>query len=266
MERGGKIWTSDLLYLMEILGVSERAVRSALSRMARNDWLSSSKEGRKSQYALTDRGRTLLEKGARRIFEPSFTNWNGQWHLVLYSIPKKERPKRHKLRTQLAWLGFGRLASGCWISPHNRIDELNNILVELDAKSHVKMFSGQYFGPAAVEKMVNQCWDLNELEKQYQSFISRYQQEYLDCQEQHVSSQYLDPQICFVRRFWLTHEFQSIPLTDPNLPPSLLPPEWIGFAGRELFNNYRALLGTYATGFVWYILTKYGFSGQGISA
>ncbi len=261
MDRSGEIWTSDLLYLMNVLGVSERAVRSALSRMTRNKWLTSSKDGRRSLYSLTERGRTLLEKGGRRIFEPVFTDWDGQWHLVLYSLPEKKRSERHQLRTQLTWLGFGRLTAGCWISPHNRIDELSNILAELDIEPHVQLFSGQYFGPGAVEEMVRQCWNLTELEKQYQSFLSRYEEEYSDCQERHSQNQYLDPQFCFIRRFWLTHEFQSIPLIDPNLPPSLLPPDWIGFTAHELFDNYRALLGTYANAFVSYVLAKYGFTG-----
>lgn len=250
MERGGRIWTSDLLYLMEGLGLSERAVRSTLSRMARKKWLSSRRKGRLSQYSLTAKGRALLEEGGQRIFEPPFTEWDSQWHLVLYSLPEKRRAARHALRTQLTWLGFGRLAPGTWISPHNREKELSGIFSELKIQENVQLFCGQYQGFQPARELVKQCWDLDELANHYQDFIGRYEDEYRECCENHRRGRPLDPQFCFNRRFWLTHEFQGIPLKDPNLPPELLPEDWIGTHGRTLFTNYRELLGTYANQFV----------------
>ena len=256
LERGGEIWTLDLLHLMAVLGVSERAVRSALSRMARKGWLASRRKGRRSQYSLTRRGQILLEKGRGRIFEPAFTDWDGCWRLVLYSLPESMRAARHALRTQLTWLGYGCLAAGAWISLHDRFDELNNTLSELNLEPYIQLFSGEYTGPSSVEDLLHQCWDLEGLGEQYQDFIARYQQEYLDCLAQNAQGQALDPQFCFIRRFWLTHEFQSIPLVDPNLPTSLLPADWIGFTARQLFIKYHELLGAHAHTFVDSVLTK----------
>ncbi len=250
MERGGGIWTSDLLYLMDQLGISERAVRSTLSRMARKKWLTSRREGRLSQYSLTARGQALLEEGGQRIFESPFTQWDGNWHLVLYSLPEKRRAARHTLRTQLTWLGLGRLAAGAWISPHNREKELAGIFSDLKISGHVEMFCGQYQGFKTARQLVRRCWDLDDLADHYRDFIVRYEDEYRECCENHRQGRPLDPQFCFIRRFWLTHEFQGIPLKDPNLPPELLPSNWIGHAGRTLFTNYRQLLGTYANQFV----------------
>ncbi len=258
LERGVKLWTSELLYLMEVLGVSERAVRSALSRMTNNGWLISQKDGRRSRYSLTERGKTLLEKGGMRIFEPVFTDWDNQWHLVVYSLPESKRPLRHTLRTQLTWLGFGRLATGTWISPRNRIDDLKNLLTELDINSHIQIFSGQYRGPSSATELVEQCWDLDELSIQYQGFINRHEQDFLRCEAYHENTLNLDSKHCFIHRFWVTHEFQSTPFTDPNLPPSLLPSDWIGITARNLFHNYRDLLGKYAHDFVDEVLVGSG--------
>src|SRR5690349_6334762 len=69
LPRGGAIWTASLLYLLDLLGVGERAARSALSRMTSRGWLIARKRGRRSQYSLTAQGRALLEQGQRRIFE-----------------------------------------------------------------------------------------------------------------------------------------------------------------------------------------------------
>ncbi len=249
-ERDGKIWTGDLLYLMGLLGVSERAVRSTLSRMTHKGWITSEKHGRRSQYRLTREGRSLLAAGQHRIFEPIFTDWDQQWHLVVYSLPEKKRRVRHALRTQLAWLGFGSLAPGTWISPHGRRPQLQSIFDELGVEAFVNLFCGVYIGPSPARELVHQCWDLTGLEAQYRDFIARHQPAYLECLEQEERGIAQEPRECFLRRFWLMHEFQSFPLKDPNLPTVLLPPDWIGILARKLFDDYRNLLGTYANQFI----------------
>jgi phenylacetic acid degradation operon negative regulatory protein len=250
LPRGGTIWTSDLLYLLELLGVSERAARSALSRMTRRGWLVAHRRGRRSQYALTAQGWTLLEEGERRIFEPPFIDWDGLWHLVVYSLPEKKRALRHALRQRLIWLGFGRLAPATWVSVHDRQVELKSIFNELGVHKNVEVFSGMRMELSSEQALIQSCWDLPSLEAEYREFINHYQAEFEACQGQGNDRMNLSPEVCFVRRFWLTHDFQPFPLKDPNLPTALVAPDWIGFAARRLFEDYRQLLGTYANQFV----------------
>lgn len=247
--RGGEIWTSSLLELMELLGTSERAVRSTLSRMTRKGWLKSQKYGRRSRYSLTPAGKALLEVGGRRIFESIITQWDQQWTMVVYSLPEQKRRRRHHLRTQLSWLGFGLLAPGTWISPHDRREELSDLAADLGVEAHVDFFCGLYLGPGTAQELVQRCWDLEVLASQYQEFINRHLPAYQECasQDQPMS---LTAEECFLRRFWLTHDFQSFPLKDPNLPTALLPPDWIGFAARQLFDDYRRLLDARANKYV----------------
>lgn len=249
-ERGGKIWTGDLLHLMGMLGVSERAVRSTLSRMTRKGWIVSKKHGRRSRYSLTRTGQMLLDSGQRRIFEPIRASWDAQWHLVVYSLPEKKRRIRHALRTQLAWLGFGSLAPGTWISPRDRPDELKALFAELGVESYVDEFCGPYLGPLSAVELVRRCWDLDGLAAQYEEFIARHRPAYQECLTLEEQDTPLKPEECFLRRFWLMHEFQSFPMKDPNLPTALLPPDWVGITARQLFDDYRQLLGTYAIEFV----------------
>jgi phenylacetic acid degradation operon negative regulatory protein len=250
LPNGGKIWTGDMLYLMNLLDISERAVRSTLSRMTRKGWISPEKHGRRSQYTITPRGRALLESGYARIFEPSFTDWDQTWHLVVYSLPEKKREIRHELRKQLTWLGFGRLESGTWISPHNRQAELKSLFSELKIEAFVEQFSGAHLGPSSSLKLAKRCWNLQELETAYQDFVGRYAPKYEQYISQVMKSQCPKPEECFIQRFWITHEFQALPLKDPNLPTELLPPDWIGSTARDLVSDYRKLLGLYANQFV----------------
>jgi len=250
LPRGGTVWTSDLLYLLDLLGVSERAARSTLSRMTRKGWLAARKQGRCSQYTLTPRGWALLKQGEQRIFEPPFSNWDGCWHIVVYSLPEEKRRLRHSLRQSLTWLGHAPLAPGTRISPHNRRLEVENICRELGIQEYVEMFSGMHLGHASAKELASRCWDLTMLEDQYREFIAHHRTAYLQCLEDNDRTFALKPEECFARRFWLTYEFQSFPLRDPNLPTALLPPGWAGYAARELFEDYRGWLGTRANDFV----------------
>ncbi len=249
LPRGGTIWTSDLLHLLGLLGVTERASRSVLSRMTRKNWVIARREGRHSQYSLTARGWTLLEEGGQRIFEPPFTDWDGLWHVVVYSLPEQKRKLRRALRQRLIWLGFGRLAAATWVSPHNRNTELEVIFNELGAQEHVEVFSGMRREMSSAQTLIKNCWDLPQLEADYQDFITHYQPKYEACNCGNGKLN-LPPDECFVRRFWLTHDFQPFPLKDPNLPIALLSPDWIGFKARQLFDDYRQMLGIYANQFV----------------
>jgi len=158
------------------------------------------------------------------------------------------------LRTRLTWLGFGRLSPGAWISPHNRQKELDTVLADLAIERCVDQFSSVYKGPSKAQDLVDRCWGLDALEEQYTDFITRYQPEYLEfkmaSREQGNGQTSLNQQDSFLRRFWLTHEFQYFPLKDPNLPVALLSPDWSGFTARELVSNFRQLLETPANEYV----------------
>ncbi len=250
MPYGGTIWTTDLLYLTDLLDLSERATRSTLSRMVRKGWLKASKRGRRSYYSLTARGRLLLEQGKQRIFELPLTDWDGQWRLVIYSLPENKRKLRHALRRQLIWLGFGRLAPATWVSPHDRTVELNNIFAELRVRDYVDLFSSRYLGTSSAEELVQRCWNLPELEVEYRQFVAHYQPQYEICQAKSEAELQASPEDCFVRHFRVTNAFQPFPRKDPHLPTVLLPPDWIGFTARQLFDNYRQLVEPYTTDFI----------------
>jgi phenylacetic acid degradation operon negative regulatory protein len=250
MPYGGAIWTTDLLYLTNLLDLSERATRSTLSRMVRKGWLKAGKRGRRSYYSLTPRGQSLLEHGKQRIFETPLTDWDGQWHLVIYSLPEKKRKLRHSLRQQLTWLGFGRLAPATWVSPHDRTAELNDILAELKVRDYVDLFSSRYLGASSTEELVQRCWNLPELEVEYRHFVARFQPQYETCLAKSEEDLRASPEECFVRYFQVTNAFQPFPRKDPHLPMVLLPPNWIGFTARQLFDNYRQLVEPYTTDFI----------------
>lgn len=246
MPRGGQIWASGLLSLLELLGVSERAARSTLSRMVRKGWLKTRRAGRHSLYTLTPRGQRLLAEGGQRIFEPRQHHWEGRWHLVVYSLPERKRKLRDDLRKRLTWLGFGRAAPGSWISAHDRQAEVEELLTDLKVHAYVHYFSDVRLAIGSDQEIVEACWDLKSLNRRYARFVSKWEPSY----EKLARGECLSPDECFVQRFWITNEHSEFPRLDPNLPDALLPADWQGDKAACIFNEYRYLLSERANEFL----------------
>ena len=247
--RGDRVWTGGLLDMLSRLGVRERAARSALSRMKLKGWLTAGRSGRRSVYILTPRTKTLLGEGARRMFGPRPTKWDGSWHLVVYSLPQTQRALRRQLRTRLSWLGYGMLLPGTMVAAFPRDGEVTELFRELGVERYVHFFSRSKLETADGNEIVARCWDLPGLNRRYAQFIRRYQPSYEWFLGSNQSSDGLPPEESFVHRFWITYEFSSYPREDPNLPPELLPPDWVGGQAAELLRGYRELLKAAAEGF-----------------
>jgi phenylacetic acid degradation operon negative regulatory protein len=247
--RGETVWTSGLLDLLSRLGVGERAARSALSRMKLKGWLKASRSGRRSAYTLTPKTRALLDEGSRRLFGPRPTQWDGSWHLVVYSLPQTRRALRRQLRTRLSWLGYGMLLPGTMVAAFPKHEEVTQLFRELGVGRYVHFFSRSRLETADGNEIVSRCWDLPGLNRRYARFIRRYQPSHEWFLERCRSSDGLPPEESFVHRFWITYEFSSFPREDPDLPPELLPPDWVGGQAAELLRSYRQLLKEAAEGF-----------------
>jgi len=242
LPRGGSAWTSGLLALLQLLEVSERAARSTLSRMSQKGWLSSVRVGRNSLYSLTPRGMRLVKEGEVRIFEPRRTTWDGLWHMLVYSIPEGRRRSRGKLRERLGWLGYGRLAPGTLISPNDRREEVQAQLEDLGLMSFAQYFSGMRLHFAGSQEIVGGCWDLDGLNEDYARFLKVYEPTFHGVQRDNHRGRPKTPAECFVLRFWLTLEYSQFPRRDPNLPPVLQPPGWLGTRASQMFQEFHQLL------------------------
>jgi len=247
--RGGEVWIGHIIELMSGLDTSAQAVRSTLSRMMRKGWLRSRREGRLSYYSITPKTKTLIAEGTQRIYQPRQDPWDGCWHILTYSIPEKRRHLRHRLRQQLIWLGFGRLGPATWISPRDLGSEVTQVAENLGITGQLHLFSGEYLGLADAQTLVDQCWGLDELNRAYQQFIERHQPDWKRCREK-ANNDDISPRSAFIRRFLLVHEYRSFPYVDPNLPPELLPDNWLGNQAVTLFQNYAALLAPLANEYV----------------
>ncbi|WP_186670995.1 phenylacetic acid degradation operon negative regulatory protein PaaX [Sporosarcina sp. BP05] len=245
---GNKVWIGSLIRLLKEFGHNEQSVRVAVSRMMKQGWLQSEKQGNKSYYFLTARGEARIEEAAIRIFKLNPTNWDGKWRMLMYTIPEEKRQIRDELRKELLWSGFGSFSNGCWISPNNLEKEVDFLIEKYEIQSYVDFFVSDYKGPQKNKMLVEKSWPLQEIEGKYQEFITTYSKKYIVHQSMVNRNEMSDAE-CFVERTNLVHEYRKFLFTDPGLPKGLLPEVWSGNHATLLFEQYYKLLAQSASRF-----------------
>jgi phenylacetic acid degradation operon negative regulatory protein len=227
---GGEIWIGSLTRFMAEFGISEPAVRQAVSRMARQGWMSARKVGNRSYYAMTARGTERVDKVSPRIYHPPDDSWDGQWRLVAYSVPERIRENRDRFRKDLTVVGFAPLGPSLWLSPRDVLDAAREAAAQTGLLEHVNLFVAQSRGPRSDRDLLTSCWDTSVIAQSYHAFIETY--------ERHAATPSSDDAHAFVAREWLVHDYRKFIYVDPGLPLSLLPHDWPATRASALFRLY----------------------------
>jgi phenylacetic acid degradation operon negative regulatory protein len=234
--RGGEVRLRGLVKLMGAFDVSETTVRVVVTRLRKEGWLASRRDGRETVYTLTDAAWGLLDEGRQRIFDRARGPWDGQWHMVLYSVPETERALREQLRKKLAWCGFGPLSSGVWLSPHDRTEQVRAAFAD-SAAVQLDVFRSRSTGTDADRDIAARSWDLDDLDRSYVELLDRYRPRLPAYRAGELSG--VD---ALVERMRLVHDYRRFPFRDPDLPPELLPAGWHGRLAHEVFLEAHGLL------------------------
>ena len=245
---GSKIWIGSLIRLLKEFGHNEQGVRVAVSRMVKQGWIQSEKQGNKSYYFLTDRGVQRMDEAANRIYKMKPNEWDGKWRILMYTIPEDKRQLRDDLRKELLWSGFGSFSSGCWISPNDLEKQINRLIEKYDINEYVDFFISEYKGPKENQTLVEKSWHLEEIENKYEEFIEKYSKQFI-VHQSIISRGEMSDADCFVERTNLVHEYRKFLFIDPGLPKELLPSKWNGNHAALLFSQYYQVLAEPASRF-----------------
>ena len=220
-QHGGWIWLGSLIEAIQPLGFSERLIRTSVFRLVQDDWLQVEKIGRKSYYAFTESASQQYRKAARRIYSNTSTNASDGWLLVFPSFVPESQMQSFK--RQLRWLGFSSLASGTLAHPSIDHTSLQETLEEMNLTNEVIVMQSQTLdtqSEANLKYLVQERWDVSELEQQYQSLVEDYSAlQLLQANRQNK----LDAEKQFLLRTLLVHEYRRLLLKDHELPKSMLP-------------------------------------------
>jgi phenylacetic acid degradation operon negative regulatory protein len=211
------------------VGYTPHAARQAIARSVAGGWLHAERRGRRSRMRLTPGTADMLRAGAERIYrfgEPWV--WSGEWLLVVLRVPEERREVRHRVRTRLAWAGFGSLGGGVSISPHvEREDELRDLAG--GGVAEVQSFRAQLGALGDPRRMVSEAWDLDAVAAAYRRFADAFRRE-----------RPASPAAVFRAQTLLVHEWRRFPFLDPDLPEAMLPAGWPRARAHEVFHERHA--------------------------
>ena len=236
--RGGELpgpWFSSTF---EGIGHAASAVRLALFRMVKNGELDARREGRVNFYRLTSFGRAGIESGRQMLFGSPEREWDGNWTMVHFHFPTGDRFRRDHMRNILTLEGFGCLGPAVYVHPRDR---RLRVLKAMDAEEEgrvegVVIFRGKCVGGETDEELVRRLWDVGALNQRYETVLRA-----LAPLENH-SDPGLTAQESFFYRIGVVLLYLGVAWTDPELPESLLPANWLGFKARRTASElYEAL-------------------------
>ncbi|MFL6138434.1 MAG: PaaX family transcriptional regulator C-terminal domain-containing protein [Frankiaceae bacterium] len=245
VDAAGWLAVGDVVRLLDALGVDEPAVRQAVSRMKRRGRLvSSPRSGGRGTggvtvgYAPSPELAAILAEGDRRIFghrEPA--RLADGWVVAVFSVPESDRHLRHLLRSRLARLGFGNLASGVWLAPARLRDDADAVVERLGLEAHVDLFDARHLGFGDVAGLVARAWDLDGLVATYGAFVAGQE----PVRKRWAAGAGTDER-AFVDYLGALTEWRRLPYLDPGLPAEVLPAAWEGHRAAEIFHALHELL------------------------
>jgi phenylacetic acid degradation operon negative regulatory protein len=235
--RGRSAPIASLVRLLAALDIAAPAVRTAVSRMVRQGWLSPVRLPQGRGYALTAKAVRRLDEAGRRIYRDAPDVWDGRWHLlVIQHIP--DRARRERLRAGLGYLGYAPLDDTTWLSPRPSAEL--EALFEVEGV-RAERFASSYDGDA--RGLVARAWDLDGLARAYERWLGDAEELLATCTEP------ADEQ-AFAVRSRLVHEWRKFLFRDPGLPSTLLPDDWPGGKAARFFDAEAARLLPAASRFV----------------
>jgi phenylacetic acid degradation operon negative regulatory protein len=227
LSRGEEAPVAGLVRLLAPLGISAPAVRTAVSRMARQGWLAPVRLPGGAGYRLTPRAVGRMREAADRIYRRGTPPWDGRWHVVVVERVA-ERAGRERLKSALGYLGYACVDRSTWISPRPSV-ELESLLAA--ERIGAERFRASYDGDA--HDLAARAWDLDGLAAAYTEWLGRARELV------RPSDRDLPAETVFAIRSELVHEWRKFLFVDPGLPAELLPARWPGRDAAELF-RYEA--------------------------
>ena len=209
-----------LLGAAETFGVSESALRVALTRMTSAGDL----ERSDGAYRLTAR---LLDRQCRQdeAINARTLPWDGDWEQAVIVASGRSAAERAQLRTDLGRLRLAELREGVWMRPAN-LDrtwpaDLEPLVARLVARP-----------TAGVESLAASLWDLPAWSATGHALLD------------HLWGT-TDPLVKLTAAAAIVHHLTS----DPVLPAALLPSDWPGDQLRTTYAAYQAELIEFAGSF-----------------
>jgi phenylacetic acid degradation operon negative regulatory protein len=207
--RGGVFSVADLITICEHLRIDSGAVRTALSRLRKDDWVVNTRDGRASFYQFSAAGNKAARVVVPRVYAPVGPVPNSPWHIAVFPVARAE--ERARLGAALVEMGAIVPASAgfaLWVGA------APTMAVRTEAADCL-LLSGDALNVPA--------WLIDALcpETARQAFVAYCRRYWL---LRDVTS--LSPLDALCARVLLIHDWRRLMLRHPRLPDALQPSDW----------------------------------------
>ena len=226
--RGGRVGMATITDLLAGYGIDNGVVRTSMSRLASDGWVTREKVGRNSFYALTPLALAETQSAGRRIYAPEHPSAPCGWRI--YAAAEAGAEERRRERAAFAHLGAGALDKRVYILPDT---------VEIPAQPTTIVLSAAPLSDQASRDLVSQAFALDAIERDYRDFERTFAPLAGDL----AKLGRIAGIEAVALRVLLIHRFRRVVLRDPGVPSLYLPPAWPGLAARQTARAiWRALL------------------------
>lgn len=205
---GSPVAMTDLTAALGRLGAEPGAVRTAMSRLAKEGWLERERVGRRSFYRLSESAQAETAAAAARIYAEAPPEWDGGWTLALTAEPAPF--------ASLAARGFRRIAPTVWIAAER------DAAAGAAPREDLFLISG---GTGAAPAWLRETLSPAPLAKRYRDFAAAWRG--FEAPD--------DPLDRTAARTLLVHDWRRALLKDAALPRALRPEGWPGARARAVF-------------------------------
>lgn len=197
--------------------INYHTIKQALFHLKKQGLLTYKKRRLHTTLSFTPKGKVFLQK-LLPIYK-QHRKWGGRIYLVIYDIPETRHRVRVKLRQFIQHWGAAMLQKSVWITFTNPKTAIKTFVQEYNLAGVVivtDMGKDASIGDEDVYCLVQRLYRLDRLNITYDSFITW-------ATTQSPTS------------FQVITRYLSILKADPQLPFSLLPPEWNGEKAYQIY-------------------------------
>ena len=201
------VWMSQMLSLTEVFGFSDRLVRTSMTRLVNDGWLTNERVGRQSRYHFTELALKESAQADGRIYGVDEANWTGEWTLLF--LTNLDADSRQLILDDLRWNGFVRIGREVLASPSSTPADARSLcrLIAPDSKPAVATASF-----ADVEQLVDDGFftadsDGADIAQAYQQFIAQHSP---------IDLSKVSPTEAYALRTMLVHDLRRIRLRWPD--------------------------------------------------
>ncbi len=223
--RQGRVALATLQDILGRLRVESGTLRTAMSRLAADQWVIRERNGRNSFYRLAEEGRHSFDLATRRIYAAGPPQWDGSWTVAIASPGGDAQARRDMIEA-----GFVRVEGGVYLRPQTAAAP-----DAADALAGMLVIHGE---SADHPETLGMLWPSGEIAAAYLAFIEAHRP-LLKALESGGSLRPLD---AMAARTLLIHDWRRIVLRDPGLPAALLSKDWPCEEARTLARDIYARL------------------------